>query len=82
MNPFKCFSALVLGSFLLVASTEIANANTCSQTMGPYWSQYEAEWVAQQARSQGYETSNIWHSDGVYSDSSNTKYYFNVFYAC
>jgi hypothetical protein len=82
MKPIKYLQAIALGPVLLSASAEIAQANTCSQTMGPYWSQYEAQSAAQQAQSQGYETSGIWGSDGIYSDSSNRKYYFNVFYAC
>ena len=31
---------------------------------------------------QGYQTSGVWGSDGIYSSSSNRKYWFNVFYQC
>lgn len=82
MKPINVLSLVGLVSFLALMPGSAANADTCQQTMGPYWSQYDAETAAQQAQMQGYQTSGVWGSDGVYSSSSNRKYWFNVFYQC
>lgn len=82
MKPINALALLGLASFLSFSPIDSANANVCQQTVGPFWSQYEAEAAAQQAQMQGYQTSNVWGSDGIISDSSNRKYWFNVFYQC
>ena len=82
MKPINILSLIGLVSFLALLPGNAANANVCQQTMGPFWSQYEAEMAAQEAQMQGYQTSGVWGSDGIISDSSNRKYWFNVFYEC
>lgn len=82
MKPINLLSLSGLAFLLALSQTDAARANVCQQTVGPYWSQYEAETAAQQAQMQGYQTSGVWGSDGIYSSSSNRKYWFNVFYEC
>jgi hypothetical protein len=50
--------------------------------MGPYLTQYAAEAAAQQVRDLGYAASGVWGEGGVISQSSNRRYFFNVFYEC
>ena len=82
MKPINSLSLLGLVSLLSFSSIDAANANVCQQTVGPFWSRYEAETAAQEAQMQGYQTSDVWGSDGIISDSSNRRYWFNVFYQC
>lgn len=82
MKPINLLSLSGLAFLLALLQADAARANVCQQTVGPYWSQYEAEMAAQQAQMQGYQTSGVWGSDGIYSSSSNRKYWFNVFYEC
>ena len=82
MKPINILSLCGLGFLLALSHTNAASANVCQQTVGPYWSQYEAEMAAQDAQMQGYQTSGVWGSDGIISNSSNRKYWFNVFYQC
>jgi hypothetical protein len=82
MKPISPLSFLALVSLLSFSIVDAANADVCKQTIGPYWSQYEAEATAQEAQMQGYQTFGVWGSDGIISDASNRKYWFNVFYQC
>ena len=82
MKPINFLSLFGLVSLLSFSPIDAAKADVCQQTVGPFWSQYEAEVAVQQAQTQGYQTSGVWGSDGVVSDSSNRKYWFNVFYPC
>jgi len=52
----------------------------CSQRVGPFASQDEAQRAAQQYRYAGYRTSGVWGEGGVVSSWSNRRYYFNVLY--
>jgi hypothetical protein len=50
--------------------------------MGPFLTQDAAQVAAQQARYLGFEASRVWGQGGLYSDWSNRRYFFNVFYEC
>jgi hypothetical protein len=50
--------------------------------MGPFLTQDAAQAAAQQARYLGFEASGVWGQGGLYSDWSNRRYFFNVFYEC
>jgi hypothetical protein len=64
------------------AENTVIAQSACSQRMGPYQTQYAAERAAQMYRSQGFQTSGVWGEGGLYSSSSNRRYFFNVFYPC
>ncbi|MEZ5829949.1 MAG: hypothetical protein R3D05_02070 [Dongiaceae bacterium] len=82
MKLLNTLSLLGFVSLLSLSQAGAANADVCQQTVGPFWSQYEAYQAVQQAQAQGYQTSNVWGSDGLISNSSNRKYWFNVYYPC
>ena len=72
-------------SFVLALSLTLGHAATavaCSQRMGPYGSIYAAQTAAQFARAYGYQTSGVWGQGGIYSNWSNRRYFFNVFFPC
>ena len=80
----NCLSGLGLALFLSLSLTLAApaNADACSYRMGPFLTQDAAQAAAQQARYLGFEASGVWGQGGLYSDWSNRRYFFNVFYDC
>ena len=73
---------LGLALFLSLRLAAPAKADACSYRMGPFLSQDAAQAAAQQARYLGFEASGVWGQGGLYSDWSNRRYFFNVFYEC
>ena len=71
---------LALG--LVVAANSPSQAATCNQAVGPFQSQYQAYRVLQQAQARGYETGPVYGQGGLYSDYSNRRWFFTVYYAC
>ncbi len=73
-----------VGLTLILTLTTVVqlNAQSCSRKMGPYFTIYQAELAAQQAKYSGYQTSGVYGVGGLYSDSSNRRYFFNVFFPC
>lgn len=54
----------------------------CRYQAGPFNSYGQAQYWQRTARNYGYGTSGIWGSGGLYSRSTNRRYFFNVFYRC
>jgi len=82
MNTKNCLSGLGSALFLLLTLAAPANAGACNYRMGPFLNQDAAQTAAQQARNLGFEASGVWGQGGLYSDWSNRRYFFNVFYEC
>jgi len=82
MKLKHCLSGLGSALALSLMLAAPANAQACSYRMGPYLTQYAAEAAAQQVRDLGYAASGVWGEGGVISQSSNRRYFFNVFYEC
>ena len=81
----SCKSSLAsLGLFLILAFAMAAPASAqgCSRKMGPYFTIYSAETAAQLARNYGYRTSPVYGVGGLYSNYSNRRWWFNVFFPC
>src|SRR5260370_1333159 len=78
----NCLSGLGSALFLSLMLAAPANADACSYRMGPFVTQDAAQAAAQQARYLGFEASGVWGQGGLYSDWSNRRYFFNVFYEC
>jgi hypothetical protein len=77
----NCLSGLGTALFLSLTLAAPAKADACSYRMGPFLSQDAAQAAAQQARYLGFEASGVWGQGGLYSDWSNRRYFFNVFYS-
>ena len=60
----------------------LQQVGTCWQRVGPFMTHYAAGQAVYQARSVGYNTGPIYGEGGLYSRSSNRRYYFRVFYPC
>ena len=71
----NCLSGLGSALFLSLTLAAPANAGACSYRMGPFLNQ-------DVARNLGFEASGVWGQGGLYSDWSNRRYFFNVFYDC
>jgi len=74
-------SALLIVLTSAIISTP-ATGQGCQRRMGPYYSIEQAETDAERARYAGYQTSGVWGEGGVISQSSNRRYFFNVFGPC
>ena len=82
MNTKNWPSGLGSALFQSLTLAAPANAGACSYRMGPFLNQDAAQTAAQQARYLGFEASGVWGQGGLYSDWSNRRYFFNVFYEC
>src|SRR6516225_3503584 len=82
MKAKNCLSGLGLALFLSLTLAAPANADVCSYRSGPFLTNDAAQAAAQQARYLGFEATGVWGQGGLYSDWSNRRYFFNVFYEC
>lgn len=81
----RSWGALLLGLALSGLSTpggSPAQAGTCTQAVGPFQSQYAAYQMLQEAQARGYRTGPVYGQGGLYSNYSNRRWFFTVYYAC
>jgi len=57
-------------------------ARGCSQAVGPFQTQGQAYQAMLEVQAQGYGTGPVYGQDGLYSNYSNRRWYFTVYYAC
>ncbi len=79
--------ASVIGVGLLTLSAvpapaKVSQVRSCSQAVGPFYTQNQAYRGLREARARGYATGPVYGQGGIYSNYSNRRWYFTVYYAC
>ena len=60
----------------------LIKAGTCWSKRGPFQTQNQAYYAVQQAQARGYGTGPVFGEGGLYSNYSNRRWFFALYYDC